>query len=66
MVKYPNTSTGILTHQSQVLPKLHCLCHKPKVNSVCFDKPYDQINYIENTNNETHLVYEYEENTREY
>ena len=39
--------------------------HKPKLNPFRFVDPYEHINPTDSTNNETDLVYEHEEHTRE-
>ena len=47
------------------LPKAAIDQHRPKVKSVRFEDLYDQINNMENTNYDAHLVDAHEENMRE-
>ena len=37
---------------------------EPEINSVWFEYPYNQINYIDNTNYDTHLIDAHEEHIR--
>ena len=46
--KYTSQNTGL----TQDIISLTC----PKVNSVCFDEPYDHIHHMENTHEDTHLI----------
>ena len=39
--------------------------HKPKVNSVRFEYPYNHINTMENNNNDNHLIDAHDDHTRE-
>ena len=43
-----------------VPPKAIFARHRPKVKSVCFEYPYENINYMNNTNDDTHLIDAYE------
>ena len=38
-------------------PKATISCHKPKVSSAHFEDSYYHINPIENTNNDTRIIY---------
>ena len=55
MDKYPKTSTKNDT-SIPYPPKATISRHQPKVNSVSFEYPYNQINNMENTNYDTHLI----------
>ena len=37
-------------------PRATIARHRPKVNSVCFEDPYNHINPMENTHEDTHLI----------
>ena len=50
---------------SSAPPKATIVCHKPKVNLVLFVDPYNHINLGENTNDNTNLIGEHEEHTRD-
>ena len=56
LIKYFNKHTDIY---NTARPRDTIARHWPKVNSVCFEDPYDHINPMENKNDETHLIYEH-------
>ena len=51
--KYNNKNTDT---SSISPPRATISCHWPKVNSVCFEDPYDHINDMNNTHDYTHIL----------
>ena len=56
MYQAPNISTTKIDTPISVPPKTTNSCHQPKINSVCFEEPYEQINPMDNKNDNTHLI----------
>ena len=61
--KYINKNTDI---SRSYPPTAIIACHQPKINSVRFEDPHNQINPIENTNNDTQIIDSHEEHIKEY
>ena len=40
--------------------------HRLKVNSICFEDPYDHINHVDNTHEYDHLIDTQEQNREDY
>ena len=56
MDQYPKTSTKNTDTSNTAPHKAKIDCHKPKVKSLQFEEPYDHINPMENTHDDTHLI----------
>ena len=62
----PSTSTKNTDVSNTYPPKTIITHHQPKVKSVRFEDPYDHINLMDNTHEETHPIYTQKKTREDY